>query len=109
MNYYEELGMTQDATTADVREAYKLAARSLHPDWQRDQRLKDLAECQMRRLSDVVAMLVSPRKRAMYRLALAKIGATSAEEARFAGQWLYVADLGEDARAGMAVLVRLNP
>lgn len=101
MNYFEELGMTQDATTADVREA--------HPDLQRDQRLKGLAECQMRRLSDVVAMRVSPRKRAMYRLALAKIGATSAEEARFAGQWLYVADLGEDARAGMAVLVRLNP
>ena len=71
MNYYEELGIRRNATTAEVREAYKLAARLLHPDMQQDQRLKDLAECQMRRLSGVLAMLVNPRERARYDAGLA--------------------------------------
>jgi hypothetical protein len=71
VNYYEELGIHRDATTDDIREAYKLAARLLHPDMQQDPRLKDLAECQMRRLSDVVAALVDPRERAKYDAALA--------------------------------------
>ena len=71
MNYYEELGIARNATTAEVREAYKLAARLLHPDMQQDRRLKDLAECQMRRLSGVLAMLVNPRQRARYDAGLA--------------------------------------
>ena len=71
MNYYEELGIARSATTAEVREAYKLAARLLHPDMQQDRRLKDLAECQMRRLSGVLAMLVNPRERARYDAGLA--------------------------------------
>jgi DnaJ-like protein len=71
MNYYEELGIAGNATTAEVREAYKLAARLLHPDMQQDRRLKDLAECQMRRLSGVLAMLVNPRERARYDAGLA--------------------------------------
>ena len=66
VNYYEELGIPRDATTDEIREAYKLAARLLHPDMQQDPRLKDLAECQMRRLSEVVAALVDPWTRARY-------------------------------------------
>ena len=71
MNYYEELGIDRNATISEVREAYKLAARLLHPDMQQDRRLKDLAECQMRRLSGVLAMLVNPRERARYDAGLA--------------------------------------
>lgn len=66
MNYYEELGIHRDATTGEIRDAYKLVARLLHPDMQQDPRLKDLAECQMRRLSNVVTVLVDPRARAKY-------------------------------------------
>jgi DnaJ domain len=66
MNYYEELGINRDATISEIREAYKLAARLLHPDMQRDQRLKELAERQMKRLGGVVAVLVDPRERARY-------------------------------------------
>ena len=66
MDYYEELGIHRDATTDEIREAYKLAARLLHPDMQQDPRLKDLAECQMRRLSDVVAVLADPSARSRY-------------------------------------------
>ena len=55
MDYYEELGIHPDATIGEIREAYKLAARLVHPDTQLDPRLKNLAECQMKRLSDVMA------------------------------------------------------
>jgi hypothetical protein len=44
----------------------------LHPDLQCDRRLKELAECQMKRLGDVVATLEDPRKRAAYDAGLAK-------------------------------------
>jgi hypothetical protein len=66
VNYYEELGLHRDATTDEIREAYKLAARLLHPDKQMEPRLKNLAECQMKRLSDVVAVLVNRQERARY-------------------------------------------
>jgi hypothetical protein len=71
MNYYEELGIDREATISEIREAYKLAARLLHPDMQRDQRLKELAERQMMRLGGIVAMLVNPRERARYDAELA--------------------------------------
>jgi hypothetical protein len=66
MNYYEELGIDRDATISEIREAYKLAARLLHPDLQQDQRLKELAEREMRRLGGVVAVLTDRRERARY-------------------------------------------
>ena len=71
MNYYEELGIHPDATTGEIREAYKLVARLLHPDKQRDPRLKELAECQMKRLGAVLAVLVNPWERARYDQGLA--------------------------------------
>ena len=71
MNYYEELGIQQDATTEEVHEAYKLAARLLHPDNQREPRLKNMAECQMKRLGEVVAVLLNPQERAGYDAGLA--------------------------------------
>ena len=66
MNYYEELGIDRDATISEIREAYKLAARLLHPDMQQDRRLKELAEREMKRLGGIVALLVNPRERARY-------------------------------------------
>ncbi|HXB68867.1 MAG TPA: DnaJ domain-containing protein [Candidatus Acidoferrales bacterium] len=74
MNYYEELGIHGDATTVEIREAYKLVARLLHPDKHREPRLKDLAECQMKRLSDVLAVLLNPQERARYDAGLANGG-----------------------------------
>ena len=84
VNYYEELGIHRDATTDEVREAYKLAARLLHPDMQQDPRLKDLAECQMRRLGEVVAVLVDPWERARYDAALVNRPPRVGLPARFA-------------------------
>ena len=83
MNYYEELGIDRDATISEIREAYKLAARLLHPDIQRDQRLKELAEREMKRLGGIVAVLVNPRDRARYDAELAE-GARPVRTALFA-------------------------
>ena len=66
MNYYEELGIRQDAAIAEIRQAYKLLARLLHPDGQPDAQLKAMAECQMRRLNEILAVLTDSQKRRQY-------------------------------------------
>ena len=91
MDYYEELGIHPDATTGEIREAYKLAARLVHPDKQLDPRLKKLAECQMKRLSDVVAVLVDPGERARYDARLTGGDATGTPGATGAGERTRVA------------------
>jgi hypothetical protein len=66
MNYYEELGVRHDATIEDIRQAYKLTARLLHPDRQLDPRLKQIADRQMKRLGGIVDLLTDPETRAHY-------------------------------------------
>jgi curved DNA-binding protein CbpA len=66
MNYYEELGIRQDAPLEEIRQAYKLLARLLHPDGQPEARLKAMGECQMRRLNEILAILTDPMKRRQY-------------------------------------------
>ena len=66
MNYYEELGVRQDAAIEEIRQAYKVLVRLLHPDGQPDARLKAMAECQMRRLNEILAILGDSQKRRQY-------------------------------------------
>ncbi len=66
MNYYEELGIRQDAALEEIRQAYKVLARLLHPDGQPDLRLKAMAECQMKRLNEILAVLTDSQKRRQY-------------------------------------------
>jgi hypothetical protein len=66
MNYYEELGLPQDATIEEIRQAYKVLARLLHPDGQPDGRLKAMAEYQMKRLNEILAILSDSQKRRQY-------------------------------------------
>jgi len=66
MNYYEELGIRQDAALEEIRQAYKVLARLLHPDSQPDARLKAMAECQMKRLNEILAVLTDSQKRRQY-------------------------------------------
>ncbi|MGA2038128.1 MAG: DnaJ domain-containing protein [Bryobacteraceae bacterium] len=66
MNYYEELGIRQDAAIEEIRQAYKMLARLLHPDAQPDARLKAMAECQMKRLNEILATLTDSQKRRLY-------------------------------------------
>ncbi|MBI3693594.1 MAG: J domain-containing protein, partial [Acidobacteria bacterium] len=66
MTYYEELALAATATTKEIRQAYRDLARLLHPDRQRDEKLRLVAECQMKRLNEVVAVLTDRNKRKQY-------------------------------------------
>ena len=70
MNYYEELGVSQSASTEEIRRAYKTLARLLHPDQCADEKLRGLAEVQMKRLNQVLAVLSDPEERRRYDAAL---------------------------------------
>jgi hypothetical protein len=66
VDYYEELDISQDASAEEIHQAYRLAARLLHPDTQPDPKLKSAAERQMIRLNEVLAVLTDPQKRQEY-------------------------------------------
>ena len=66
MNHYEELGIRQDASVEEIRQAYKQLARILHPDGQPDPALRAMSEIQMKRLNEIVAILVNPWQRIEY-------------------------------------------
>jgi curved DNA-binding protein CbpA len=66
MTYYEELGLGQDATDEQIRQAHRKLARVLHPDRQADESLKRLAEGQMKRLNSIHKTLTDPSMRRQY-------------------------------------------
>jgi hypothetical protein len=66
MNYYEELGLSPSATADEIRQAYKTLARLLHPDQQREETLRRLAECQMKRWNGICDRLTDPGARRAY-------------------------------------------
>jgi curved DNA-binding protein CbpA len=66
MNYYEELAVPPQASTEEIREAYRQLARLLHPDRSQDERSRRLAETQMKRLNAMVEVLTHPEKRQQY-------------------------------------------
>jgi len=66
LNHYEELGLRQDASPDEIRAAYICLARLLHPDQQAGEELRQLAECQMKRLNFVYGVLSDPRRRKAY-------------------------------------------
>ena len=70
MNYYEEFGVLPSASAGEIRHAYKTLARVLHPDQFPDQNLKRLAELQMKRLSQILAVLTDPEERLRYNVRL---------------------------------------
>jgi hypothetical protein len=72
MTFYEELGIAADATSEEIRRAYKAMARLVHPDVQTDPKLREVAEGQMKRLGEMVGVLSNPKKRAQYDAELAE-------------------------------------
>lgn len=70
MNYYDELGISPNAGTDEVREAYKQLARLLHPDLLQDPRQRSLAEIQMKRLNHIYHTLSNTELRREYDLSL---------------------------------------
>lgn len=66
ITFYEELGVASDATPQQIRDAFHLFARLLHPDQQTDPGLREIAEKQMRKLNRVYAVLSNPDSRRSY-------------------------------------------
>lgn len=73
MNYYEELGVSRSASTAEIRQAYKALVRLLHPDQQQEKELKRLSELQLRRLNHLLEVLSDPLQRRQYDLGLERL------------------------------------
>jgi len=65
-NYYEELGVAEDASPAELRDAFRALVRLLHPDQQTNPDLKSMAERHMRRLNGIYGVLSDPAKRRDY-------------------------------------------
>lgn len=72
MTFYEELGVSPDAPSESIREAYRNLARLLHPDSQMDPVLKESAESQMKRINQMYGVLSDPEKRRRYDMELAE-------------------------------------
>jgi len=73
--HFEVLGVTRDATEAQVREAYFRLAKRFHPDVHHDAALSDLRdklEEVFTRLGEAYEVLCSPRIRASYERDLAR-------------------------------------
>ena len=66
MTFYEELGVGPAANVLEIRQAYRLLARLVHPDRQQDPNCKQLAEDQMKRLNEILGTLSNPEKRKDY-------------------------------------------
>lgn len=66
MNWYEVLGIGQDASVAEIRQAHRQAVRASHPDvvGHRD------AEAELRAANAAWAVLSNPERRAAYDAAL---------------------------------------
>ncbi len=66
MNYYEELGLNRTASAAEIRRSYRELARILHPDRHHRKGAQHLAQCQMKRLNNIVGILLDAERRDRY-------------------------------------------
>ncbi len=66
ITFYEELGVTSEASPEEIRDAFRLFVRLLHPDQQTDPQLKEIAEKQMRKLNRIYDVLSDPESRRDY-------------------------------------------
>jgi hypothetical protein len=66
MNFYEELDLGRTASADQIHQAYKGLARLMHPDRCPDDQLRALAQLQMKRLNQILAVLADPEARRQY-------------------------------------------
>lgn len=66
ITFYEELGLSPDASPEAIRDTFRALVRLLHPDQQTDPHLKEIAEKQMRKLNRIYGVLSDPERRRRY-------------------------------------------
>src|SRR5688572_28990506 len=62
-DYYATLGVPRDASTADIKKAFRKLARSFHPDVAKD---KKAAEVKFKEINEANEVLSDPEKRKKY-------------------------------------------
>ncbi|MFI5182393.1 MAG: DnaJ domain-containing protein [Thermoanaerobaculia bacterium] len=66
VNYYEVLGVSRQATDAEIRTRFRVLAREGHPDRQSDPELKRRAEDIFQLLTEAVNVLTNPARRKLH-------------------------------------------
>lgn len=88
MNYYEEFGLTPDASADEIRVSYRLITQVLHPDRYLDQPVKALVELQMKRINGIASTLLNVERRREYDKSLSDRTSSSQSAAAFAAGWV---------------------
>ena len=65
-NYYDILGVSNSASTAEIRNAYRNLAQQYHPDKHDDNPLSELAAEKFREIHEAYEVLSNPAKRRQY-------------------------------------------
>jgi curved DNA-binding protein CbpA len=82
MTFYEELGLTAAASVPEIMHSYKNLCKILHPDRHQQAALKKVAECQMRRIHQMIEVLSDQERRREYDRSIGMKSAASPVHAR---------------------------
>ena len=88
MTYYEEFGIPSSATPDEIRHAHRQLVKILHPDLHMEEKNRQLAEIQTRRINGIAQTLLDTERRDLYDISLLPpMGHVKASHAQT--QWPY--------------------
>lgn len=85
MDYYSLLGVSEDASTDDIKRAFRRLAAEKHPDKELDPEKKNRLENEFKNLSEAYTVLSDPEKRRVYDMKGQGFSEFSAEGFDFGG------------------------
>ena len=97
-DYYEILGVSDDASSQDIKKAYRVLAKKYHPDANKD---NPAAESRFKEISEAYSILSNPEKRTKYDQ-MRKLGAYGPGSGNINFDSFNFEDLGNIWRGGSA-------